>query len=172
MEYCEVLEELPFWTSTVARSGFRSPSKSAIAKFAVNPAEETGDGRVEVLAAFARPGTPRTTEKTKPATRELLVSPSLLCIHDNLNPTLKGTFLKRTAPFSPPEYHSQQQICPHSLRNRYQLTPARRISRGRSGRWRWSRGRFSKTRIIDLRVKFDLVHHNSLCNVRSRRIRN
>ncbi len=58
IEYCVLLAELLFWISTVARSGFRSPSKSAIAKVELNPAEELGECRAGLLAALAHPAAP------------------------------------------------------------------------------------------------------------------
>src|ERR1700676_173824 len=87
--------------STVARSGFRSPSKSAIAKFELNPAEETGDGFVEVLAAFTQPAAPRTKQRTRTARRGPFVTSKLSWIRESMNSSLKRSFLERTAQSSP-----------------------------------------------------------------------
>lgn len=47
IEYRAQSEELPFWISTVAKSGWRSPSKSAMTKCEVRPAEEVDGGTAE-----------------------------------------------------------------------------------------------------------------------------
>jgi len=75
IEYRVVLGELLFWNSTVAKSGFRSPSKSAMAKEELNPGEEPGDCCVGILAAFAHQAALSTKQMTR---RALIRAPAML----------------------------------------------------------------------------------------------
>jgi len=101
MEYRELPEKLPFCTSTVARSGFRSPSKSAIAKVELNPAEEpTGCGAV-VLAAFTHPAAPRTKQRTRTARKWVFAESRLFGICESINSSFTGSVCNQAARISP-----------------------------------------------------------------------
>ena len=85
MEYRELPEKLPFCTSTVARSGFRSPSKSAIAKVELNPAEEPAGCGAAVLVAFAHPAAPKTKQRTRTTRRWVFADSMFFCICEGMN---------------------------------------------------------------------------------------
>jgi hypothetical protein len=93
IEYSVILDELLVWSSTVAKSGFRSPSKSAMAKEESNPGEEAGEFCVEVPAASARHATPAAKHKIRRALRLALATPRLSWIQVNINSNYERSFL-------------------------------------------------------------------------------
>jgi len=101
IEYCVVLEDLFSWSSTVARSGFRSPSKSAMAKVELNPGEESGDCRAGGLLATAQQAPPRTKQKAARALTGAPDKPRLLSLRESMNFSKKRNLLTLAARYCP-----------------------------------------------------------------------
>lgn len=101
IEYCVVLGELLAWSSTVAKSGFRSPSKSAMAKVELNPGEESGDCCAGGRLATAQQAPPRTKQKATRALTGAPDKPRLLWLRESMNFSKKRNLLTLAARYCP-----------------------------------------------------------------------